>query len=355
LAVTIDSAAAHLLRYQLKQAVGGSGVSFVDVIVVDVTDSEGLTGLGVSYVLAASGTVARHAALEQLDKFVSGKPLVPPQASWRTIAASFNRTGLGPNLIGLAAIDVALWDLHAKRLNIPLGVAMGGEPRLVDVYGSGGFTAGQSPSAAAETTASHLERGFKAVKPRVSGDPSDAPLLRAVRAALGDAAHLMADANEKCDISRARWLLQVAGDQGVLFVEEPLPASEVAGYRALAQHGVGIATGEHFQSRESFVSLMTEGAVAVIQPDLAMVGGLTPVLELCTVANALNVAVSPHFFPGLFVHVAAAAPNLKWLEDFPLLEPLFDGWPAIGIDGRMKPGTSPGHGLTLQDEFRAAL
>jgi L-alanine-DL-glutamate epimerase-like enolase superfamily enzyme len=348
----IDKAVARLVRYSLKQAVGGSGVSFVDVIIVELGDSDGNTGLGFSYVLAADGAVACKAAQEQLDRFVLKQPDVPPQARWRKIFQSFNRTGLGPNLISLAAIDVALWDLHAKRLGVPLGVAMGGENRAVDVYGSGEYNTSQSPTQAAEATARHLARGFKAVKPRVGGVPSDAVLLKAVRAALGDKGHLMLDANEKCDITRARWLLQVARDEGALFVEEPVASTSLEGYRALAGVGVALAGGEHFQQREIFASLMADRVLSVAQPDLAMIGGLTPVLDICGLADALGVVVSPHFLPGLFVHVAAASPSVKWLEDFPLLEPMFEGWPALSQSGQMQPGTAAGHGLSLGEAYR---
>lgn len=122
---TIERAEASLIRYQLKRAVGGSGVSFVDVIVADLIDSEGVSGLGFSYVLAADGALSCQAAKSHLDQFVRGKPIVPPQALWKLICRSFNRTGLGPNLLGLAAIDVAMWDLYSKRMNMPLAAAMG--------------------------------------------------------------------------------------------------------------------------------------------------------------------------------------------------------------------------------------
>jgi L-alanine-DL-glutamate epimerase-like enolase superfamily enzyme len=93
----------------------------------------------------------------------------------------------------------------------------------------------------------------------------------------------------------------------------------------------------------------------VIQPDLAMVGGLTPVLEIATLAEAFDAIVSPHFLPGLFAHVAAAAPALRWLEEFPLLEPLFDGWPGIDANGAMIASAAPGHGLTLSQSYRGTM
>jgi L-alanine-DL-glutamate epimerase-like enolase superfamily enzyme len=328
----------------------------VDVIVVELADADGARGLGFSYVIGGHGGVAFKAAQEQVSRFVDGAVLPPPAALWRKINASFNRTGGGPNLIALAAIDVAAWDLHARKLGLPLSVAMGGELRAVPVYGSGGFNTVQPPEAAAQIAAEQAGRGLVAVKPRVKGMPSDAVVLAAVRKALPAHVQIMADANEKCDLTQALWLMALARDHNLLFVEEPLPAHALEGYRRLASSGAAaIATGEHLQTRADFLPFISERIASVIQPDLAMVGGLTPVLELATLAEAFDAIVSPHFLPGLFAHVAAAAPSLRWLEEFPLLEPLFDGWPAIAANGTMTASAAHGHGLDLTDHARREL
>ena len=345
-----------LIPYRLTQAVGGSGVSAVDVIVVELIDKDGARGLGFSYVIGGHGSVAHKAAEEQVARFIDRQVLPPPAALWRKINTSFNRTGAGPNLIALAAIDVAAWDLHANKLGLPLGVAMGGELRPVAVYGSGGFNTVQSPEAAAAIAAEQAARGLTAVKPRVKGMPADAAVLAAVRQAVPAPVQIMADANEKCDLPQALWLMALAREHGLLFVEEPLPARALEGYRRLAASGgAAIATGEHLQARADFLPFISERIASVIQPDLAMAGGLTPVLELATLAEAFDAIVSPHFLPGLFSHVAAAAPALRWLEEFPLLEPLFEGWPAIATDGTMTAATGPGHGLSLSERYRKQM
>jgi len=82
----------------------------------------------------------------------------------------------------------------------------------------------------------------------------------------------------------------------------------------------------------------------------AVVDGCPPGVAL---SEALGIEVMPHFLPGLFVHLAAASPAVTWLEDFPLLEPLFSGWPQPAADGTMSPRTVPGHGLTLADDVLA--
>lgn len=348
----IDRFNVSMIPFKLHTPVGGSGVGVVDVIVTELSDADGACGLGFSYVLGGGGAVTALAAKMQAERFASGDIPAPP-ALWRKVAASFNRTGLGPNLVALAALDMAAWDLDSRRRGIPLGVAMGGAARPVPVYGSGGFNASQTPEQAAETAVQQLETGLQGFKPRARGSRIDADMLAAVRKALPDKVHLMTDANEKCDLTSAMWLMDAARDQGLLFVEEPLPSTALEGYRALArQPGCAIATGEHLQGRLAALPYLNERLAALFQPDLAMMGGLTPIHEISQLAAAFDIGIAPHFLPGLFAHVASAAPNITWLEDFPLLEPMFEGWPQWDAEGRMRAGGEPGHGLTLKEEYR---
>jgi L-alanine-DL-glutamate epimerase-like enolase superfamily enzyme len=161
----------------------------------------------------------------------------------------------------------------------------------------------------------------------------------------------MCDINEKGTASQAQRIMTVARDCGYLFVEEPLPADDLAGYRSLARAFPRFAAiGEHLQGVRDALPFLAEGICGVIQPDLAMIGGLTPALERSRVADAYGVAVSPHFLPGLFAHLGYACTNVTWLEDFPLLEPLFTGWPPI-VEGKMMAGETAGHGLSLAESF----
>lgn len=346
--VVFAGAAARIEPFKLDKPVGGSGVAAVDVLLVELKDSDGASGLGFSYVLGGGANAVLAAAQDQIAKHVDGKALLPPQALWRQVAGGFNRTGLGPNAIALAALDVAAWDLWAKRQGLPLYAAMGGASRAVDVYGSGSFNATQTPDEAVASALPQVGRGLRALKPRVRGARSDAALLEAVRKAIPDSVHLMTDANEKCDLASARWLVACARDQGLLFVEEPMPAYAVEGYRQLAAAEPGlVATGEHLQGMHAFQPFVAGRLVNTIQPDLAMVGGLTPVLDLCTLAQGFDIALSPHFLPGLFVHLACAAPCIGWIEEFPLLEPMFEGWPETDGQGRMTPREVAGHGLAV--------
>lgn len=343
-----------LLQYRLARPVGGSGVAQVDVILAEVTLDSGASGLGFSYVLQGGGEPALAAARALAQKRLLGQAFHHPEAAWHLLTAALNRTRRGPNYIGLAALDVALWDLHAKVLDVPLGVAMGGAPRNVKVYGSGDFAPSHAPEEAAAIARSHAARGLAGVKPRVGGRRADADVMRAVVEAVS--IDVMVDANEKCTPASAHRLVASARELGVLFVEEPLPADDIAGLRALGAAFPGlIAGGEHLQGAAEMLPLIGERMVGVVQPDLAMVGGLTEVLRVARIAQAFGVETAPHFLPGLFVHCACAVPGITWLEEFPLLEPLFSGWPELSHDGTLAMREVAGHGLLLADGAREAF
>jgi len=349
----INHVQCSLLRFKFDRPVGGSGVAGVDVILTRLQLDGGAQGLGFSYVVAGS-SAAPFAAAQSLAALLGGGVLHHPEATWRQLAASFNRTRRGPNYVGLAAIDVALWDAYAKTLGVPLGVAMGGaggaDARQVPVYASGGFNTQQSPQEAAESAARQCALGYRGVKPRVSGRLSDTALLEAVRKAIPDSAVHFSLASVISSTLSARRLIACAADCGALFVEEPLPADDLAGYRALAAaYPRLMATGEHLQGMAEALPFIEEGLLGMVQPDLAAMGGLTECLRVMRVAEAFGMEASGHFLPGLFVHLAAAAPNLTWLEEFPMLEPLFTGWPQLSAQGTLAMSPAPGHGLALAE------
>jgi L-alanine-DL-glutamate epimerase-like enolase superfamily enzyme len=89
-----------------------------------------------------------------------------------------------------------------------------------------------------------------------------------------------------------------------------------------------------------------------------MMGGITESLRVATIAEHYGLAVAPHFLPALYVHLAAAAPAVRWLEHFPLLEPLFDRPADLDANGEIAPRETPGHGLAwapgARETFRIA-
>lgn len=357
--VTIANVNAELWVFPLLGPTGGSGITAVDIIVVDLEDSDGNTGTGFSYVLGGGGSTVAVACRDLLNRFIVAQTIVPPQIFWRRMAGSLNRLGRGYGYIAIAAIDVAIWDLYSKRLDMPLYEALGGTARTLPVYGSGGFSPMQDPDSAVERSLEYVDMGCTAIKLRVAGQAADWNRIRAVADALPDGVDILADANEKCDLARAQWLVNTLADVNALWLEEPLPAHDTYGFIKLASTSpIPIATGEHHQGVVEIAPLLRSGAVSIVQPDLAMMGGITECLRVASLAEHYNVVVSPHFLPSLFIHVAGAAPSIRWMEDFPLLEPLFDKPVGIDSDGNITPPETPGHGIFWADgareEFRTA-
>ena len=349
----IVRAGAELWRYPLPRVTGGSGITAVDIVVVDLQTADGVTGTGFSYVLGGSGALVAAAATDLIERFVTNQTLPPPAALWRRLASSLNRLGRGIGYLAIAAIDVAAWDLHAKRMGVPLFVALGGEPRAVPVYGSGGFGPTQAPDVAAQRALDYAAMGCGAVKLRLAGNAADVERMEAVAAVLPSGVRMMADANEKCDLVQARWLANECDAFNLLWLEEPLPATDIAGYAALAVSSpVSIATGEHHQGLVELAPFFDNRSCAVVQPDLAMMGGITEALRVAIVAEYYGIVVAPHFLPSLFIHLAAAAPAVRWLEHFPLLEPLFEAPVEMGADGTLAPSDDLGHGIVWKEGAR---
>ncbi len=352
-ATTIIKAKAELWRYPLPGVTGGSGITEVDVIAVALEASTGETGMGFSYVLGGGGETVAATATRMLEKFVDATQQIPPPALWQRLAGSLNRLGRGTGYVAIGAIDLAAWDLWAKCQKITLAEALGGVPKPIKVYGSGGFGPTQAPEDAVRQALNYADHGCTAVKLRFAGNAADIDRLKAVAEALPAGVAVMGDANEKCDLVTAQWLANACADYNLMWLEEPLPAQDIVGYAALAAHSpVAIATGEHHQGLVELAPFLEAKSCAVVQPDLAMIGGITEAMRVATVAGHYGVGVAPHFLPALFVHLAAVAPAVTWLEHFPLLEPLFDNPVDLDDDGNISPSTEPGHGLRWAEDAR---
>ena len=348
----VADARAELWRYRIDPPMGT--IDSMDVVVTTLTASDGLTGVGFVPLPSSLDDLPLRAARSHLARFVAGRPLKHPIALWREIVESLRRIGHGPYFSGLASVDVAAWDLYAKSLGVPLGVALGGTPRRVQTYASGGFARGQDPAQAADLAEKFVRAGARGVKLRAGGTPHDAAILNAVAARVDGKIDVMVDANERGSLSSAARLLRYAAEIGARFVEEPLAVTEHAGFAALARNSpVPIATGENIRGSAAAAPYLLNRWCSVIQPDLASMGGLTECLRTAQLAEHCNVEVAPHFLPGLFVHLAAAVPHLTWLEDLPTIEALFATIPRMESDGFVTPPAGPGHGLVLSPDARA--
>jgi L-talarate/galactarate dehydratase len=267
--------------------------------------------------------------------------------------ASVGRSGVATQAI--AAIDIALWDLKAKRAGLPLAKLLGAHRDSVRTYNTtGGFLHVPIEEVKARASRS-LADGIGGIKIKV-GQPDlkeDLRRLAAVRDHFGDEVPLMVDANQQWDRPTALRFGRAVEDLGLVWIEEPLDAYDAEGHAQLAAAlDTPIATGEMLASVAEHVRLIEARAVDVIQPDAPRIGGITPFLRLATLADHAGLQLAPHFAMEIHLHLAATYPREPWVEHFEWLNPLFNERLET-VGGRMVVPDRPGLGFTLSEQCKA--
>ncbi|WP_329231910.1 mandelate racemase/muconate lactonizing enzyme family protein [Streptomyces sp. NBC_01460] len=327
----------------------------VAFLFVEIETAQGHQGVGFSYSKRAGGPAQYAHAREIADNLIGEDPSDIGRLWTKLVwaGASVGRSGVATQAI--AAIDIALWDLKAKRAGLPLAKLLGAHRDSVRCYNtSGGFLHNPVEQVLDNATAS-LSHGIGGIKIKV-GHPDgkqDLARLTAVREHLGDDVPLMVDANQQWDRPTAQRMGRALEGFGLVWIEEPLDAYDAQGHAALAAAlDTPIATGEMLASVAEHHELIRHNACDVIQPDAPRIGGITQFLKLAALAEHNNLQLAPHFAMEIHLHLAAAYPIEPWVEHFDWLEPLFDERLAIS-DGRMHVSSRPGLGITLSEQTRA--
>jgi len=327
----------------------------VVLLVAEITSAQGLEGVGFSYSKRAGGPAQYAHAKEVAGLLLGEDPSDIPRLYERLLwaGASVGRSGLATQ--ALAALDVALWDLKAKRADLPLAKLIGAHRDSVRTYNtSGGFLSAPLEEVR-ENAARSLASGIGGIKIKV-GHPDaavDRARVEAVRETIGEGTPLMVDANQQWDrpaaLRMGRWLEQF----DLVWIEEPLDAYDVEGHRQLADAlDTPIATGEMLASVAEHVRLIDARACDILQPDAPRVGGITQFLRLATLADHAGLQLAPHFAMEIHLHLAAAYPREPWVEHFDWLDPLFEERLETR-EGRMLVPDRPGLGITLSERCRA--
>jgi L-alanine-DL-glutamate epimerase-like enolase superfamily enzyme len=202
----------------------------------------------------------------------------------------------GPIAQVVAGVDIALWDLFARRRGRPLWQLLGGENPTVAVYASG-----LSPHEPVSLAVRARERGFRAFKLKVGfGAKRDESNLLALRAALGADAELMVDANQAWDIDQALEAVRPLERHGLRWLEEPLRADRPpAEWERLARAtAIPLAIGENLASRAAFDAAIASSAFGVLQPDVAKWGGISAGVEVARAIRAGGRRFCPHYLGG---------------------------------------------------------
>jgi len=271
----------------------------------------------------------------------------------------------GASISAISGIDIALWDILGKSLNVPVWQLLGGrKSERMPAYASGGWA---SAAQIGEQLLGYVARGgFGAVKMRIGvfdGSPAaSAARVIAARAALGPDIDLMCDAHGTFTVSEAKQFCYLARDCGIAWFEEPVTGDDKRGLAEVrrATH-MAIAAGESEFTRFDFRDLIELRAVDILQPDLAICGGITEAMRISALASSANLRLAPHLWAGApafaaGLHVAAASPAAHILEYSlganPMIHELVHEKFQV-VDGSLEIPGRPGLGITVRDDFVA--
>jgi L-alanine-DL-glutamate epimerase-like enolase superfamily enzyme len=341
-------------------------------VVVRVEDADGRVGVGT----AGTGHPACVPVAWQLAPLVEGASPADVELLWETMYRAtipIGRRGVG--LHAISAIDIAIWDLLGKQLDVPLHDLLGGRVRpAMPAYASWLYATEDLDALAAEA-AGWVGQGFRAVKQRLAYGPGDGAagirrnveLVRTVRDAVGPEVEVMADAYMGWDVAYAIRCIRALEDDGVdlRWLEEPLPPDDVRGYARVREAvETPIAGGEHEGTRYGFRDLVAAEAVDVLQPDVNRMGGVTEARRVWALAETWGLECVAHVGAAHNLHLSLASLATPYLEYMPpppdgaapdedqLFWRLFPDEPHA-VDGFVAPTARPGLGVTLDESFLA--
>ena len=262
----------------------------------------------------------------------------------------------------MSGIDMALWDLLGKSLDVPV-VDLWGGPRTdtLPAYASGGWA---DAAGIGEQLLGYVAQGFGSVKMRVGvmdGDvETSVERVHAARRALGPGVGLMVDAHGTYSAPEAMRFAADVADLGLRWFEEPVNADDHAGARRVrASTHIPIAAGESEFTRFDFRDLIERETVDVLQPDLAICGGPSEGRRIAALAEAHQLELAPHcwgsalsFNAGVSLAFASsAARTIEYsLGGNPLLREMPERAPQV-VDGLVSAPTEPGFGVTPRSDF----
>lgn len=292
--------------------------------IVRISCSDGAQGVGYTYTIGTGGSSVVALLRDHLCPLLIGRDAADIERLWKELFFATHATAVGAiTSLALAAIDTALWDLRCRRAGLSLAQAAGGAQERIPVYTTEGGWLHLSTGQLVEEGLQAREMGFRGVKMKV-GKPhiaEDVARLSALRDALGSEFEIMVDANQAFTVSEARRRADAYAPFGLAWLEEPLPAEDLAGHVELAARAtMPIAVGESIYSIQHFREYLERDACSIVQVDCARIGGITPWLKVAHLAESFNVAVCPHFLMELHVSLAGAVPNATWVEYIPQLD-----------------------------------
>jgi galactonate dehydratase len=289
-----------------------------DLVFLEVKTDAGLTGLGEA-TLEGRAELA-EAALRWLEEDFTGRDPAGPEEHWNRAYYQLSRWRNGPAAMSaLSAVDIALWDLEAKRLGVPLWRLLGGRlrptSRVYYTHWGASLESHRTPEAFRDWAIETRKKGWTVVKWTLAGQGTEPERiartcaeLDAVRSAVGDSLDLCLEAAETFSVRSAVEFANAVAKYRPLWIEEPTLRENPAGLgEVAAKSPVAVASGEGLFTRFEFRSLLDARGASIIQPDVLHAGGITEIRKIAALAEAYGVEVAPHQCSGPIAHMASLA------------------------------------------------
>lgn len=347
------TARAFTIPTDMPEADGTIAWDSTTLVLVEAAGA-GVSGLGWTYGAAPTASVVEGL----LRGAVVGTSVFDVAGTNQAMQRAVRNAGR-PGLVSLAisAVDVALWDLKARLLNLPLHRLLGAQRDRVPLYGSGGFTTYDAPRLELQVE-QWLDAGMTQVKIKIGQDwgnrvDRDIDRIRQTRRLIGESRGLFIDANGGYTRKQAIRLMRDVADANVTWYEEPVSSDDLAGLREVRDAvDADIAAGEYGYDLGYFRRMCQAEAVDCLQADASRCGGITEWLRVAATAASFNLDISGHCAPQLHAAVAAAVPNLRhleWFHDHVRIESMAFEGAAPASDGSLPLTDEPGLGLRWRE------
>ncbi|HEV2616154.1 MAG TPA: enolase C-terminal domain-like protein [Candidatus Acidoferrales bacterium] len=286
---------------------------------------------GIGYTYADASTAKLIDSL--LRTVVEGRDAMDVAGAWLAMTQAIRNLGRpGIASMAISAVDIALWDLKAKLLRLPLVKLLGAVRNRIPVYGSGGFTSYPIDRLQRQLS-DWVKSGIRMVKMKIGRQANDDPTrVLSAREAIGNDAGLSVDANGAYSRKQALQLAERFREANVSWFEEPVSSDDLEGLRFIREQApkeMEIAAGEYGYDARYFRTMLESGAVDVLQADATRCGGITGFLQAGALCAAHSTPISAHTAPSIHKHVCCAvtsAVHVEYFYDHVRIENLvFDG------------------------------
>jgi len=340
-------------------------------IFLKISTDEGIVGWG--ELISGTKTKSVEAAAYEIGEYLIGKDPMKIEDHWQVLYRSFFRGG-PIHMTVLSGIEMALWDIKGKYYNMPIYEFLGGKAREnILIYS---WIGGDRPSDVVKQAIERKNQGFKAIKMNATEElhyidsykkvNAVVDRIASIREAVGYDLEIGVDFHGRVHKGMAKVIAKEIEQYRPMFIEEPvLPENEEALIEISRHTSIPIATGERLYTRWQFKNILASGAVDIIQPDLALTGGIFEGRKIAAMAEAYDVAVAPHAPYGPIALAAtlqmdACTPNvfiqeqslgIHYNQGFDLLDFVKNKEIFKYKDGFVNVPTKPGLGIEIDEEL----